>query len=76
MVINMDNYNSTGNGSSEDMFGFIPPNMMYPQESNRYAGFSSREEMERYFYHLEHDNEFHISGASEETDYKNAYKNE
>ena len=25
----MDNYNSNGSGISEDMFGFIPPNMMY-----------------------------------------------
>lgn len=55
----MDNYNSNGSGPTEDVFGFIPQNLMYPQDSIQDT-FSSREEMERYFYHLEHDNEMHI----------------
>lgn len=58
----MDNYNSIGSGISDDMFGFIPPNMMYPENSfhANNGDFSSKEEMERYFYHLEHDDEFHL----------------
>ena len=54
----MDNYNSNGSGISEDMFGFIPPNMMYPQNTSIPDGFSSKEE--RFLYNQEHDNEFHI----------------
>ncbi len=54
----MDNYTSNGSGMESDTFGFVPPNMMYAPGSK--DSFSSKEEMERYFYHLEHDNEFHI----------------
>ena len=57
----MDNYSSNGSGVSDDLFSFIPPNLMYPQEND--SSFSSKEEMERYFYHLEHDNELHIQDA-------------
>lgn len=56
----MDNYNSNGSGVSEDLFGFIPPNMMYPQNNSVPDGFSSKEEYERYLYHQEHDNDFHL----------------
>lgn len=54
----MDNYTSNGSSLTEETFGFVPPNLMYPQDASN--TFSSKEEMERYFYHLEHDNEFHI----------------
>lgn len=56
----MDNYNSNGSGISEDMFGFIPPNMMYPQNIFHPDGFYPKEEYERFLYNHEHDNEFHI----------------
>lgn len=56
----MDNYNANGSGVNEDLFGFIPPNMMYPESSAYSDIFSSKEEMERYFYNLEHDDEFHL----------------
>ena len=44
MELTMDNYNSNGSGVSEDLFGFIPPNMMYPQNNSVPDGFSSKEE--------------------------------
>ncbi|MBO5459424.1 MAG: hypothetical protein J5981_04140 [Lachnospira sp.] len=62
----MDNYNSNGSGIGEDLFGFIPPNMMYPQHAFTDDTFSSKEEMERYFYHLEHDDEFHLKNCTPE----------
>lgn len=62
----MDNYSSNSSGISEDFFGFIPPNMMYPHQAFKDDTFSSKEEMERYFYHLEHDDEFHLKNRAPE----------
>lgn len=54
----MDNYNANGSGVNEDIFGFIPPDMMFQNESD--PRFSSKEEKERYYYNREHQEEFHI----------------
>jgi hypothetical protein len=62
----MDNNTVGGSGANDDFFGFIPPNMMFPKDSTKDNTFSSKEEMERYFYHLEHDNEFHITNKTQE----------
>lgn len=62
----MDNYNSNGSGVNEDTFGFVPPNMMFPHAAFPNDDFYSKEEMERYFYHLEHDNEFHLKMSTPE----------
>lgn len=62
-VNEMDNYNSSG--TSEDTFGFIPPNLMFPKSSYNNDGFASKEEEERYYYHLDHDNEFHFKDSAQ-----------
>jgi hypothetical protein len=59
----MDNYNSNGSGVNEDLFGFIPPSMMFPENAAKNSNFSSKEELERYLYHMEHDEEFHLKSG-------------
>ncbi len=54
----MDNYNANGYGVNEDIFGFIPPDMMF--QSNSDPRFSSEEEKERYYYNKEQNDHFHI----------------
>lgn len=56
----MDNYSYNGSGSYDDMFGFIPPNLMFPEEHTSNS-FSSKEEAARHNYHIDHDNEWRIS---------------
>lgn len=51
----MDNYNSNGSNVGDDTFGFIPPNLMFPENARESNRFSSKEEMERYYYHMDHD---------------------
>ena len=55
----MDNYNTFGSGVNDDLFGFIPPNMMFPEEHNR-DSFTSKEERERHYYHMDHDNQWTV----------------
>lgn len=59
----MDNINSPG--TNEDTFGFVPPNLMFPKSSYTNDAFASKEEEERYYYHLDHDNEFHFKDPSQ-----------
>lgn len=54
----MDNYISNGTSVNEDIFGFIPPDMMYADSAS--SKFSSKEEKERYEYQREHSDELHI----------------
>lgn len=54
----MDNYNSNGAGVNEDIFGFIPPDMMFPDSAS--GQFSSKEEKERYYYNIDHTDTLHI----------------
>lgn len=54
----MDNYNSNGSGNAEDIFGFIPPNLMFPDDN--LTKNSCKEEALRHEYHNNHDDSFHI----------------
>ena len=57
----MDNYNSNGSGVTEDIFGFIPPNLMFPD--NNLSSNSCKEEALRREYHNNNDDKFHIKDA-------------
>lgn len=59
----MDNYNSNGSTGGEDIFGFIPPNLMFPNDNprNRHG---LTEEKARREYEIDHTDTLHISTTS------------
>lgn len=56
----MDNYNSNGSTGGEDLFGFIPPNMMFPDNypRNRHGYMEERARRE---YEIDHTDTLHIT---------------
>ncbi len=56
----MDNYSSNGSTGSEDIFGFVPPNLMFPDDNpkNRYGHI---EELARHEYEINHTDTLHIT---------------
>lgn len=53
----MDNLNSTGISNSDEVFGYIPPNLMFDIGDYNNEKFLSKEEKERYYYNREHQGE-------------------
>lgn len=49
----MDNLQATGMANSDDVFNFVPPNLLFSLNMN--DRFSCKEEKERYLYHKEHE---------------------
>ncbi|SEW01712.1 hypothetical protein [[Clostridium] fimetarium] len=53
----MDSRNATGVPQSDETFGFVPPDFMYGLNKLQNDTFSCKEEKERYYYNLDHDQE-------------------
>ncbi|MBQ4282412.1 MAG: hypothetical protein IJB96_00605 [Lachnospira sp.] len=58
----MDNYN-TGSYINEDIFGFVPPNLMYPDDNHRNRH-GLMEERARREYEINHTDTLHITDMS------------
>ena len=53
----MDSLNATGVPQTDETFGFVPPDFMYGLNKLQNDTFSCKEEKERYYYNLDHDQE-------------------